>query len=193
MPKQIIHTDDAPKAPAAYSQAVKAAGLVFVSGAQDPATWQLNAVGILFGILTGFFFGVYNLEGKHASDEHIDSWTALLYSFAIASFFLLLFNIGNDFFSGKTIFDDMLWLGNSTKGWGILFFLAVAPTLGGFGLYTMSMRFIPATTANLIATLEPVLTSIWAYFFLSEILKGSQLFGGLLIIAGVVLLRASEK
>ncbi len=168
-------------------------GLVFVSGAQDPATWQLNAVGILFGILTGFFFGVYNLEGKHASDEHIDSWTALLYSFAIASFFLLIFNIGNDFFSGKTIFGDMLWLGSSIKGWGILFFLAVAPTLGGFGLYTMSMHFIPATTANLIATLEPVLTSIWAYFFLSEILKGSQLFGGLLIIAGVVLLRASEK
>lgn len=40
MPKQIIHTDDAPKAPAAYSQAVKAAGLVFVSGQGpfDPAT-----------------------------------------------------------------------------------------------------------------------------------------------------------
>ena len=40
MAKQIIHTDDAPKAPAAYSQAVKAAGLVFVSGQGpfDPAT-----------------------------------------------------------------------------------------------------------------------------------------------------------
>ena len=168
-------------------------GLVFVSGAQDPATWQLNAAGILFGLLTGFFFGVYNLEGKHASDEHIDSWTALLYSFAIATFFLFFFNIGMDISSGKPLFADMLWLGDSVKGWGILFFLGVAPTLGGFGLYTMSMRFIPATTANLIATLEPVLTAVWAYFFLSELLKGSQLFGGLLILAGVILLRASEK
>jgi drug/metabolite transporter (DMT)-like permease len=168
-------------------------GLVFVSGAQDPATWQLNAAGILFGLLTGFFFGIYNLEGKHASDEHIDSWTALLYSFCIASFFLLLFNIGNDFFSGKTILGELLWLGDSAKGWGILFFLGVAPTLGGFGLYTLSMRFIPATTANLIATLEPILTAVWAYFFLSELLIGSQLFGGLLILAGVILLRVSEK
>jgi len=168
-------------------------GLVFVSGAQDPATWSLNAAGILFGLLTGFFFGVYNLEGKHASDEHIDSWTALLYSFAIATFFLFFFNVGKDVFSGKAVFGEMLWLGSSVKGWGILFFLGVAPTLGGFGLYTMSMRFIPATTANLIATLEPVLTSVWAYFFLSELLKGSQLFGGLLIMAGVILLRASEK
>ena len=168
-------------------------GLVYVSGAQDPATWQVNAAGILFGLLTGFFFGVYNLEGKHASDEHIDSWTALLYSFAIATFFLFFFNLGNDFFSGKSLLGEMLWLGNSVSGWGILFFLGVAPTLGGFGLYTLSMRFIPATTANLIATLEPVLTSVLAYFFLSETLAGSQLFGGLLILAGVVILRVSEK
>ena len=43
MPRQIIHTDDAPKAPAAYSQAVKAAGLVFVSGQGpfDPATGEV--------------------------------------------------------------------------------------------------------------------------------------------------------
>lgn len=40
MAKQIIHTDKAPKSLAGYSQAVKAAGLVFVSGQGpfDPAT-----------------------------------------------------------------------------------------------------------------------------------------------------------
>jgi 2-iminobutanoate/2-iminopropanoate deaminase len=32
MPKVIVHTNDAPKSLAGYSQAVKAAGLVFVSG-----------------------------------------------------------------------------------------------------------------------------------------------------------------
>jgi 2-iminobutanoate/2-iminopropanoate deaminase len=42
MPKQIIHTDDAPKSPA-FSQAVKAGGLVFVSGQGpfDPATGKV--------------------------------------------------------------------------------------------------------------------------------------------------------
>ena len=40
MARRIVFTDKAPKPPAAYSQAVKAAGLVFVSGTapQDPAT-----------------------------------------------------------------------------------------------------------------------------------------------------------
>ena len=32
MSKEIIHTNEAPRPPASYSQAVKAAGLVFVSG-----------------------------------------------------------------------------------------------------------------------------------------------------------------
>jgi 2-iminobutanoate/2-iminopropanoate deaminase len=32
MPREIIHTTDAPKPPSTYSQAVKVAGLVFVSG-----------------------------------------------------------------------------------------------------------------------------------------------------------------
>lgn len=43
MPKQIIHTDDAPKAPATYSQAVKAGGFVFVSGQGpfDPTTGEV--------------------------------------------------------------------------------------------------------------------------------------------------------
>jgi len=168
-------------------------GMIFVSGAYDPATWRLNTAGIVFGLLTGLFFAIYNLEGKHASDTSIDSWTALLYSFTSATFFLLLFNLGKDLLSHQVIFSEMLWLGSSVSGWGILFFLGVAPTLAGFGLYTLSMRYIPATTANLIATLEPALTAIWAYFFLSELLTGNQLWGGLLILAGVILLRISEK
>ena len=86
----------------------------------------------------------------------------------------------------------MLWLGNSVIGWGILFFLGVAPTLGGFGLYTLSIRYLSPTTANLIATLEPAFTAIWAYFLLSEVLTGPQLFGSVLVFAGVILLRFTD-
>jgi 2-iminobutanoate/2-iminopropanoate deaminase len=43
MPRQIVSTPNAAKPPATYSQAVKAAGLVFVSGTapSDPATGQI--------------------------------------------------------------------------------------------------------------------------------------------------------
>jgi 2-iminobutanoate/2-iminopropanoate deaminase len=43
MPRQIVFTSKAAKPPASYSQAVKAAGLVFVSGTapHDPASGQI--------------------------------------------------------------------------------------------------------------------------------------------------------
>jgi 2-iminobutanoate/2-iminopropanoate deaminase len=43
MPRQIVFTPNAAKPPATYSQAVKAAGLIFVSGTGpgDPATGQI--------------------------------------------------------------------------------------------------------------------------------------------------------
>ena len=177
-----------------FSIALSLAVIIFVSGAYDPSAWNLNPLGIVFGLLSGFMFAVYNLEGKHASDTHVDSWTALLYSFAGATFFLLFFNLGNDLFNaGKVPFADMFWLGNSISGWGILFFLGVAPTLGGFGLYTLSIRYLSPTTSNLIATLEPAFTAIWAYFILNEILTGMQLMGGLLVLAGVILLRFAKE
>jgi 2-iminobutanoate/2-iminopropanoate deaminase len=44
MPKQIIHSDQAPKSLAGYSQAVKVGGLIFVSG-QGPFDTSGNMVG----------------------------------------------------------------------------------------------------------------------------------------------------
>lgn len=168
-------------------------GTTLVSGAYDPTKWQLNPAGIIFGLLTGLMFAIYNLEGKAASDKQIDSWTALLYSFSAAAIFLFAFNLGFNIISGSTPLANLMWLGNSISGWSILFILGVAPTLGGFGLYTLSIRYLSPTVANLIATLEPALTAIWAYIFLHEILAGAQLMGSLLLFAGVILLRVGEK
>jgi drug/metabolite transporter (DMT)-like permease len=175
-----------------FSIALSLAGTVLVSGAHDPSVWRLNPAGIVFGLLTGLFFAFYNLEGKSASDRAIDSWTALLYSFACATIFLFLFNLGSNWFGGGGALDNFLWLGASVSGWSLLFFLGVAPTLGGFGLYTLSLRYLAPTVANLIATLEPALTAVWAYFLLGEQLTGIQLAGSLLIFSGIVLLRVRD-
>jgi 2-iminobutanoate/2-iminopropanoate deaminase len=48
MPRDIVYTSKAPKPPATYSQAVKAAGLVFVSGTSphDPVTGRISGATI---------------------------------------------------------------------------------------------------------------------------------------------------
>jgi drug/metabolite transporter (DMT)-like permease len=168
-------------------------GVTLVSGAINPAMWKLNPAGIIFGLLTGLLFAIYNLQGKHASDQAIDSWTALFYSFSAAAFFLFFFNLGADVFSGKPPLSDLMWLGASVPAWSWLFFLGVAPTLGGFGLYTLSLRYLPPTVSSLIATAEPGLTVIWAYLIFGEVLTGTQFIGSAILFAGVILLRLREK
>ena len=70
--------------------------------------------------------------------------------------------------------------------------LVIGPTIGGYGLYTVSLSYLPASVANLIATLEPSLTAAQSYVFLHETFTAPQLFGSVLIIAGVILLRVGE-
>lgn len=167
-------------------------GTLLVSNALNADAWQVNALGILFGLGTGLAFAFYNLMGKTASDRDLDSWTSLLYSFGAATVFLLLFNLIFDAASAKPLLGEMLWLGDATLGWGLLILLGIGPTLGGFGLYTLSLNDLPATVSNLIATLEPILTAIWAYFIFGEQLTGIQILGGLLVFTGVLLLRVRE-
>ncbi len=158
-------------------------GCLFVAGAYDPAQWNVNAAGIVIGILSAVGFTFYSIMGKYVFRRGINSWTATLYAFAIATVALLFTQTGG----------TLLSLGTAWDGWLILFILAVIPTLGGFGLYTASLGYLPAGTANLLATLEPVLTTLLAYLLLNESLSPIQLIGGGLIVASVVLLRLEER
>ena len=63
----------------------------------------------------------------------------------------------------------------------------------GFGLYNISMQVLPASIANLIATSEPVFTSIFAFLLFGERLGSVELIGGFLIIGGVLLLRLARN
>jgi len=169
-------------------------GCALISGAYDQAAWQVNPVGILAGLANGAAFAAYSLLGKVSSRRGVNPWTATLYSFAFGAAFLSLTQHP----------DTLLWLSRplaggpdgwceAALGWGILVLLAVGPTLGGCGLYMVSLTHLPAATANLIATLEPALTAVLAFCLLGDRLTVPQFLGGGLVLTGVVLLRFSER
>ena len=169
-------------------------GCVLVADALNPAAWQTNLIGILTGILAGLGYAVYTLMGRSASQRGLNPWTSVVYTFGFAALFLLAFNLlPGEVLPGAAVrAADLFWLGDALEGWGILFLLAAGPTLLGFGLYNTSLSYLPSSVVNLIVTLEPPFTAIIAYFLLGERLTGMQIFGGLVILAGVVLLRVSE-
>jgi len=169
-------------------------GCILVSQASDIAAWRANPLGILTGILSGLGYAVYSLMGRSASQRGLNPWTTLFYTFSFATLFLLLFNLlpGGHLPGAAACPADLFWLGDALAGWGILSLLAAGPTVVGFGLYNVSLSYLPSGVANLILTLEPVFTTVLAYFLFGERLNGVQLSGSLMILAGVVLLRIHE-
>ncbi len=166
-------------------------GCVLVAGALETAVWHNNLIGIVTGVLSGLCYAVYSLLGRSASQRGLNPWTTLLYIFGFATVFLLGINLlSNGLLPGAAANPgDLFWLGNSMSGWGILLLLAVGPTLFGYGLYNVSLGYLPSSVANLIVTTEPVFTAVIAYFFLGEILTGVQIGGSLMILSGVIFLR----
>jgi drug/metabolite transporter (DMT)-like permease len=169
-------------------------GCVFASGAHDPTAWQVNPMGIVIGLGTGLSFTFYSLLGKASSGKGVKPWTSTLYTFAFGSAFLLLAQRPQ----------TLLWLSRplaqgpagsreALLGWGMILLLAVGPTLGGYGLYTVTLTYLPATTANLVVTLEPAMTAGLAYLFLGQRLSIPQLLGGAVVLIGVFLLRLSDR
>lgn len=167
-------------------------GCVLVSGAYQAAMWRLNLLGITTGLLSGLAFASYSLMGKASSLRHINPWSMMVYGFGSATPFLLLYNLLPLGLPEGLATPELLWLGKSLGGWGVLTLLALGPTVGGFGLYTVSMGYLQASVANLIATLEPAMTAGLAYLLLGERLNLIQLLGSAMILAAVVLLRLQE-
>ena len=167
--------------------ALSLAGCILVSGAHDPAAWGLNPLGILLGLLSGLMFAVYSLMGTETARRGLNSWNTLLYAFGFAAVFLLVVNL----FASPA--SDLLWLDASWTGWAVLFLLGVGPTIGGFGLYTYSLAFLPAGVANLIASMEPALTAAIAYVFLGEQMTAVQWLGCAMILISILSLRWRER
>jgi len=169
-------------------------GCILVAGALDPQVWHTNLAGLITGILSGLCYAAYSLMGRVASQRGLNPWTTLFYTFSVAAVLLLGFNLlpAGLIPGAATGLADVMWLGTSLVGWGVLFLLAAGPTLTGYGLYNVSLSLLPSSVANLILTLEPVFTTILAFFLFGEVLNGVQLSGSALILAGVILLRIYE-
>ena len=169
-------------------------GCVLVSGAAHAAAWRVGLPGLTAGVLSGLAYAAYSLLGRTAARKGLDPWTTLLYIFGFAAVFLFLFNLppGGALPGAAARPGDFLWLGRSGRGWGTLFLLGAGPTVAGFGLYLVSLVHLPSSIANLVVSLEPAFTVLLAYAFLGERLGPAQAVGGLLILAGVGVLRLQE-
>ncbi|MBI3740982.1 MAG: EamA family transporter [Chloroflexi bacterium] len=158
-------------------------GVVLVARAYDLRQFQLNPIGLVAGLGTGIAFAAYSLLGRLATRNY-SAWTAMLYAFVFGALFLLPLNFfSRDFFPLRAMPD----------GWLVLLFLALVPTLVGFGSFTIGLSYLPASVVSLLNAIEPVLTALAAFIVFGETLDALQIFGAGMILISVILLRPRSK
>ena len=168
-------------------------GCALISGALQAATWQVNLLGVVAGLLTGLCYTAYSLMGRVTSERGISPWTTLLYIFAFAGSFLFLINLTGGSVPGSAErVADLFWLGDSVRGWTVMILLGAIPTVGGYGFYNVSLTLLDASIANIIVSLEPAFTAVFAFLVLGEILTPVQVLGSALLLSGVAAIKLAD-
>ena len=96
-----------------------------------------------------------------------------------------------------SVLDDSVSLqGNlseySAPVWVLVAFIVLIGTMVTFSLLTGSLRHISATRASIVATLEPVVATVVAWAWLGETFGATQLVGGAVVIAGILVAQSAR-
>ncbi|MCR6498096.1 DMT family transporter [Shinella sp. CPCC 101442] len=74
-------------------------------------------------------------------------------------------------------------------GWAMVVGLAFISHVGGQGLFTYALAYLPTAFSSLTLLLQPVVAALLAWIVLSEPLGMLQAVGGLIILAGILIAR----
>ncbi len=153
-------------------------GSALVAQIYRPELLRLNALGVMWGLLSGLTYGLWSVFNK-IGVRYTNPWTFHAYGMGIGALVLLIFQP----------VDPILTALQSPPALGWLLLMALGPTVGASVAYASGVRSVPVSVASLVATLEPVLAAVLAHIVFGETLSVGQLAGGLLILLAVWLLR----
>ncbi len=159
-------------------------GAALVSGVYAPLNGDLNAIGILWGIGAGIAYALWSVATRVGVDRYgYSPWTVQLYGFLIGALTMMLSQPAAVWWRPEVIKPALPWA----------LFLGIVPSLGGAVTYSAGVKWLEVSKASIIATLEPVLATVWATLFFSERLAPLQMLGGGLIIVSVILMRPRRE
>jgi drug/metabolite transporter (DMT)-like permease len=137
-----------------------------------------HALGDLFGLATGVFFGLYFLAVQAARKEQ--SAARVTFEATVLTAVLLLF---------VAAIVEHRMLPGGLAGWLALFAMAWISHAGGQGLLAVALGRLPAAFSSLVIFLEAIAAAGFAYLLLGEPVSLVQALGGLLILAGIFVAR----
>ncbi len=177
--------------PQVLALAIALLGAALLVRAYDPAVLRVSWLGTLVGLCTGLAHAGYVLYSQR-SVQNTSPWTSLAYTMLFGAIVLL----GLWFVSGALGFTDpaqtaniVRAVGSSAAPWIVLLILSLGPTLGGYALFTIALRFLPGRIASIVVMLEAPVSVLLAVALLGERLEWPQMLGIGLILGASVLPR----
>jgi len=167
------------------------AGLAVVSNIWDS---NLNPLGIAWAFMAAGCVSLYFIIGEHTQRKR-DAMSTLFYTFFVAAIFWLIINLisPHDFID---ISRTMSLAGNlASIDWPIWVSLLWLGIMGSFLpmlLDYIALGNLSATAVGVIATAETVFASLFAWIWLKEDMSMLEVFGGLIVITGIVLAETSR-
>jgi drug/metabolite transporter (DMT)-like permease len=134
----------------------------------------------MLGLVSAGFFAFYILRASTLA-RRLDTWTMLLYGFGAGS----LLWAGFDAVTKTALPAD--W-----RIWVVMGLVGLFGTLVAHGLFVMALRNIRPSSAGIVATAEPVFAGLIAFLFLGDRLQPLQVFGAVVIVAGIVIVQATS-
>ena len=166
--------------------AITLTGLAIVAGAQFE---DLDPIGLLSALAAGWCFAVYFLVGERLVADH-DPFVVSFWGFAIAA---------AGWMAAALIVPQIvpLWDIDYTQAVttaafvvpmaALLLWVISLGTVVPFASETAAMRWIPATTVSVLAMLEPIGAAAIGWWWFDERLTAFQIFGAVLVLAGITM------
>ncbi len=145
--------------------------LISTTGGNTNSTQALGLIAVLAGLTSGFCYSLYYTIGKYFSSRY-----------SSANLFLYVLPIGV-----LGILPFVNFVHKTPLAWVALIAVSFVSTFIANHCYYLGLKKLEAGNASIVATLEPVVAAIAAYYILSEYFTMLGYFGAIMIVAAVIL------
>jgi drug/metabolite transporter (DMT)-like permease len=154
----------------------------------------LSTIGVTAALGGAFALAAYLLMAERER-RHRDPASLSFYGFLVAALFWAVVQPLWQF-PWSTLGKRVSLEGNLSEYtapvWLLVAFIVLIGTMVTFTLLTGALRYISATKASIVASLEPVVATVIAWAWLGETLGAAQLVGGVVVIAGILLAQSAR-
>jgi DME family drug/metabolite transporter len=145
--------------------------LISKTGGNSNSATAIGFMAILAGLMSGFCYSLYYTIGKYFSSRY-----------SLANLFLYILPIG-----ALGILPFVEFTHKSPVAWASLVAISLVSTFIANHWYYLGLKYLEAGKASIVATIEPVVAAVAAYFILGEYFTSLGYVGAVLIVSAVIL------